>query len=304
MRLDDGTQRTTTLQVPRAVQFNTFYPVCSADKRHHPPATGREQTGQKPIRSAEIVNMPDDRLRLIRELHAFTEAGIADCKRALDGASGDFFQAACQLLTLEAFREKDQAVRVRQMAGKSIIDPVTKAESHLMDRLREYYASLSVRPHHVYFSTEAFPRLLFADHAHFDRLRSPTGLSWLSHAWDSAGRELRSEHHLPPTGLDVVVVTLSANDEAAVIAMPTTVSEHEADFLVVRRHPRVFRVFNQSPRIRYFVICERIRAPDWNLVVAEEIIPKGHELVFKRCPNGEDVSTTPEGLAHLIKGFK
>jgi hypothetical protein len=47
---------------------------------------------------------------------------MADCKRALDEASGDHFRALCTLLTPETFREKDQAFRVRSICGKSVLE--------------------------------------------------------------------------------------------------------------------------------------------------------------------------------------
>lgn len=62
--------------------------------------------------------MATDRLQKIRDLHAFTNAGLADCKRALDDAGGDYFQALCALLTPEAFEEKEQAFRVRVACGR------------------------------------------------------------------------------------------------------------------------------------------------------------------------------------------
>jgi hypothetical protein len=241
---------------------------------------------------------------MIRKLHAFTHAGMSDCKRALDDASGDYFQALCTLLTPEMFEEKDQAFRVRSMCGKAVRDPVTKAESELMARLREHFAALSVRPHHVYFSNEALPRMLFADPSLFDRLCSATGSSWLSQVWTSVGNDLHSEYRLAPAGLATAKVTLKGGCEVAVITMPATESKHEADFVVVRRSPRRFRPFSKSSTIRYFLVLQPIHAPDWNLVVVDEILLKRRELTVKRRLDRENVSTTPEGLATLIREIR
>lgn len=174
----------------------------------------------------------------------------------------------------------------------------------MMQRLREHFASLAVRPHHVYFAIEALPRTLFADPAQFDRLACATGSSWLAHLWVAAGRDLRSEHRLPPGGLAVTVVPLRDGEPAAVVSLPPTESRHEADYVVVRRPARRIRLWGQAPALRYFVVVEPIRAPDWNLIIVEEVLPRGQELVVKRRLDREKVSTTPEGLAHLIQGIR
>lgn len=92
-----------------------------------------------------------NRLELIRELHAFTNVPISDCKREFDNAKGDYFKAVCALITPELFNEKEKSFRVRSMMGKSILDPVTTQETELMDRLHNYF--LSKANHSNYFKS-------------------------------------------------------------------------------------------------------------------------------------------------------
>jgi hypothetical protein len=241
---------------------------------------------------------------MIRDLHAFTKAGLSDCMKALDTANGDYFQALCSLLTPDAFREKEQSFRVRSLGDDSILDPVTDEEAKLMDSLRAYFNSLSIRPHHCYFSTEALPRLLFSQPDQFARLVSSMAQSWLSHAWTVCGNDLKEEHRLDPDGLLVSSVALADCRQAAVITMPQTESELEADFIVVCEALKRFRLFGKQYPIRYFLISELMSAPRWNVVVVQECVPKGDDFLIKRHFDRESVKTSPKDLAALVGGIR
>lgn len=248
--------------------------------------------------------MPSDRLVTIKKLHAFTQAGLSDCKQAYDDAEGDFFRALCSLLTAEAFREKDQAFRVRSLCGQSILDPVTSDEADLMDRLRAHFAALSIRPHHVYFSTAALPAVLHADPSLFERLASSTAQSFLQHMWKSVGDDFNPQHRLPPDGLDVTSLSSDGGSPTVVITMPQTESENEVDFVVVTKRPQAFSVLGRRPALRYFIVLEPVRAPEWNCVVVEELIAKRKGFKAIRRLDREHVNTTPEGLCGLIDSIR
>jgi len=248
--------------------------------------------------------MPDDRLQLIRNLHSFTKAGITDCKRALDDAGGDYFQALCKLFTPDAFREKDQAFQVRSMCGKAVLDPVTPEETDLMHRLREHFAALSVRPHHIYFSTEVLPRILFSETEQFGRLIASTGLSWVWHVWARSGEDLRQEHRLDPEGLNVSTVQIADGRQAAVIRMPQTKSEREIAFIVVIQRRASFRLIWRPHPLRYFLILKPIHAPNWNIVIVQECVLKRQDLTVQSHFYRENVQTSTDALVTLVDAIR
>ena len=204
------------------------------------------------------------------------------------------------MLTPEQFTEKEQAYRVRLLGGKTIANPVTKEESELMDRLREHFARLSMRPHPNRFCAEVLPEILFTDAGLFDRLTSAAAGEWLRQVWLAAGEDVPPEHRLPSDGLDTATVSLSGNRRAAVIRMPKTVSLHETTALVVCQRRKRFGLFAGPYPLRFFWIVETITTPDWRTLAVDECILTRQGLATKRHGLRQQTAASPEALAALV----
>ena len=230
------------------------------------------------------IRMTD--IKTIKELQRLTNAGLADCKRALEGASGDFFVAASSMLSEDDVLQLQQSVRVRAMAGESIKDPVTEEEQLLVDRLASHFIAQRTRLLSVGFLFE-IARLFHNDNEFQAAIRDAPSqaIQQFVELLDPGGDF---------AGIQEVVPTENDACTSTVVRMPAPQSEWECDFIVLQ-HPKK-RLFKNSPG-RVFAIYKRTKRNDRGVANVEEMgMDSGDVAAISRWVH-QDLRFTPQELA-------
>lgn len=224
----------------------------------------------------------------INELRRLTNAGLADCKRALDQAGGDVFTAATMMLTEEDVQAIQQAVRVRAMAGQSISDPVTPDEQELVDALVAHFVAQRTRPVNVGFLFE------LAACFHSD----PDFRSAITEEPTAAVRKVWRLLNIDDDAQDqpVAVTVEGPQCVSTVVTLPESQSEWECDFIVLQ-HPRK-RFFRSTPPI-VLAVYRRTTRTDRGVVNIEQMGVRGDEVIATRRWVLDDAVFEPGELASI-----
>jgi len=227
-------------------------------------------------------------IKKIQELRRITNAGLAECKRALEDTGGDLFAAATSMLTENDVLKIQQSVSVRAMAGQSIRDPVTDDEQKLVDALVSHFVAQRTRPLNVTFLFQI--AALFHSDAAFRVAIIDDPDSAVQDVWNAGN--IASDTQKPPTAETFE----SRQCLSTVVTMPVAQSEWECDFIVLQ-HPR--RRFLLSTKTKVLAIYKRTRRNDRGLVNIEEMTVRSNEVVATRGWVLEDASLQSAELAHV-----
>ncbi|WP_231742159.1 hypothetical protein [Stieleria varia] len=224
----------------------------------------------------------------LKGLRQLTNAGLADCKRALDASGGDLFAAAVSMLTESDVQELKQSMMVRASAGQSIKDPVTDTERQLLEALEAHFIGQRTRPVNVGFLFETTS--LFLSDSQFRVAIMDQPGNTLETVWNALAPS-PSSHSLPNATTVETKKVLST-----VITMPTSESEWESDYVVLM-HPRRRLIFSSSARV--IAIYKRTKRADRGIANVEEMTGAGENVRTLRHWVHEDVEFTPRCLGEI-----
>jgi hypothetical protein len=225
-------------------------------------------------------------VKQIQELRRLTNAGLAECKRALEDADGDLFSAATSLLTEDDVLKIQQSVRVRAMAGQSIKDPVSDDEQRLVDALVSHFVARRTRPLNVAFLFQ-IAELFHADNAFREAVMEDPA-SAVGNLWRTLNVDGGTQR------LPMAETFESRQCLSTVVTMPVSQSEWECDFIVLQ-HPR--RGYLLSAKVKVLAIYKRTKRDDRGLVNIEEMAIRRDEVVAIRRWVLEDANLETAELA-------
>ena len=248
--------------------------------------------------------MVNDRLQKIRKLHAFTGAKLPDCKSALEKASGDFFQASCNLISYEQFQEMQSSYIVREFGGLTIKNPITPEEASIMQRLKEHFSKHQLgRFHHVGFAYRALPSKLFKDSEQVKKLIAPQSLLWITQVWNNLGENLANEERVEPQNLNIELFHQHESCLVSVITLPPVKFIGEVNFIGIELHGNIGHELDDVSSWRYFLIkvCFPSDLNKFSLRITE-IINFNSDGHYNEFPDIDVVGTypSPENICSVI----
>ncbi len=225
----------------------------------------------------------------LKDLRRLTNAGLTDCKRALDESNGDLFAAALSMLTEEDVRALKSSMMVRSSAGQSVKDPVTDAERELIRALESHFIVQRTRPVNVGFLFELTS--LFLAHPQFRTAVVDNAPGTIHAVW----REVAS--HCADGILPQAETVEAANVMATVVAMPKAQSEWECDYVVLM-HPRRRFLFSSSARA--IAVYKRTNRIDCGVAIIEEMAVHGDNVHPVRQWVHQNAVFTSIGLVQIV----
>ncbi|MEM7317079.1 MAG: hypothetical protein AAF497_28430 [Planctomycetota bacterium] len=225
----------------------------------------------------------------LKELRRLTNAGLSDCKRALDDAGGDLFTAAKSMLSEADVLSLKQSMMVRASAGQSIKDPVTDSERELIDALEAHFISQRTRPVNVGFLFETTSFFLGNPQFRIAVMYDPENT--LKTIWEALACDPPSSPLPTATSVETKKVI------ATVIKMPTPQSEWESDFVVLM-HPRRRLIFSSRPRV--LAIYKRTNRPDRGKANNQQMTGTGQDDRPLQQWFHEEVEFAPRALAQIV----
>ena len=203
----------------------------------------------------------------LRELRRLTNAGLSDCKHALDEAGGDLLAATVSMLTEEDVQALRSSIMVRASAGQSIKDPVTDSERDFVDALEAHFIAQRTRPKNVGFLFETSS--LFLADTQFRIAIMDDAVGTLQTVWRTLTARPTADSSLEAETVE------TKNVLSTVVTMPTSQSEWECDFIVLM-HPR--RQFIFSSRSRVLAVYKRTKRHDRGVANVEEMAGQGENF--------------------------
>ncbi|RCS41045.1 hypothetical protein DTL42_20865 [Bremerella cremea] len=224
----------------------------------------------------------------LKELRRLTNAGLADCKQALEAANGDLFTAAISMLTEADALEIQQSVHVRAMAGTAIKNPVTQEEQDFTDRLVTHFIAQRTRPLNYEFRGALADLFLHNDEFREYAINHPAGT--MRRLWEKLQTGYDPQHH--PTAQTVT----TRKCVSTVVTMPPPQSEWECDFIVLE-HPRRRLLFSKPPRV--LAIYKRTKRNDHGLIYIDELTISKETTVHSHRWLLENANLALESLAQI-----
>ena len=225
----------------------------------------------------------------LKELRRLTNAGLSECKRALDESGGDLFAAAASMLTEEDVQSLKSSMMVRASAGQSIKDPVTESERELIEALESHFIAGRTRPANVGFLFETTAR--FLSDARFRRAIIADADGTLGRIWRNVAGT--NSHGPAPQAENFELAKILST----VISMPPSQSEWECDFIVLL-HPQRRFVFSSSARV--IAVYKRTKRDDFGVATFEEMAGKGDDVRPIRRWFHENAEFSVSALAQVL----
>ncbi len=225
----------------------------------------------------------------LKELRRLTNAGLSDCRRALEDSDGDLFAAAVSMLSESDVQKLSQSMMVREGAGQSIKDPVTDSERELINALGAHFVRERTRPVNVGFLFEATS--LFHSDTQFRHSLLSQPASMLQTLW--AAMAVDSSKNSMPGATTVKTPQVVST----VITMPPPQSEWECDFVVLMHPQRRFVFFSSRPRV--LAVYKRTKLPGRGVANIHEMAGTGDNVRLINEWVHEDVIFTPNGLSEI-----
>jgi hypothetical protein len=224
----------------------------------------------------------------LKELRRLTNAGLSDCKRALDDAGGDLFAAAVSMLAEDDVHSLKSSMMVRASAGQSIKDPVTDSERELINALEAHFIAQRTRPANVGFLFET--ALLFLTNPQFRVAIMDDPAATIRSLWNTLAARTTSAS-LPQAETIETKQVLST-----VVKMPDPESQWECDFVILL-HPRRRFVLSSKPRV--LALYKRTKQHDRGVANIEEMAHRRGEVHTVKRWIHEDAVFTAAALAEL-----